>query len=149
MPIEIDPVTGFVSLLALVVSIINWRNGKKTDRSNLFLARYMGMESNLGEWHDAYKFYGIDIEEAKANGVTTDMLSYFILYIIALQAKCKATGNDVYTEINSHEFRKRFFLNEHTISTWPYVKLVFSGEIIEAVDKFIADQTPLDDSQGG
>ncbi len=126
-----------LSLLAFILGFWNRITSERKADANLYMARYSNLEVNLAVWHDALKLYGISLEEAKVEGVSAEMISYLILFINGIHAKCKATGNSLSYELNNSEMRKRIFSNPDTINTWKFAKKAFSKKIIDGIDDFL------------
>jgi len=135
----------FISIVAIVLSFFaillgvwNRISSERRLDSSLYLARYSNIESNLANWHDAFKFYKIDIELAKKQNVSPEMITYLILFVNSIHAKCKANGSSFKNELYTSEMRKRIFSSSETVSTWEYSKRAFGEEIANDIDEFIS-----------
>ena len=67
--------------LAFALGIWNSVSNKRMAISNLYLSRYSELEKNLVMWSDAFKLYDVDLEQAKKEDVTPEMIVYLILSI--------------------------------------------------------------------
>ena len=137
-----------LSMLAFALAIWNRILNKRVADSSLYLARYSNVEANLANWHDAFKFYSIDIELAKQEKVTPEMIAYLILFINSIHAKCKANGANFKTELFTSEMRKRIFSNPDTIATWKFAKNAFGLDVANNIDEFISKQALTKTSTG-
>lgn len=103
-----------------------------------YLARYQNVEINLVNWSDAFKFYGIDINQAKEHNVTPEMIAYLILYINAINSKCRFDGNNLKIEFSNNSLLRRMFSYEDTIATWKYTKNAFGNNVANEIDLIIS-----------
>ena len=112
------------SFLAFALSIWNSLANKRMTEANLYLSRYSGLETNLVLWSDAFKLYGVDLEQAKKEDVTVEMIVYLILFINSISAECQFHGIDIKTELANSTLKRRFLSNPESIKTWKYAKII-------------------------
>ena len=128
------------SSLALALGIWNRILNERMAKSNLYLTRYSDLEKNLVSWSDAFKLYDTDIEQAKKEGVTPEMIAYLVLFINSIHAECKSDGIDIKTELANSDLKRRVLSNPASIKTWKYAKNNFSAKVTFAIDTFIRSQ---------
>ena len=128
------------STLAFALGIWNSVSNKRMAISNLYLSRYSELEKNLVVWSDAFKLYDVDLEQAKKEDVTPEMIVYLILFINSIHAECKFHGIDIKTELANSTLKRRFLSNPESIKTWKYAKNNFGDDVILDIDTFISSQ---------
>lgn len=129
-----------LSFIALVLSIWLGISNKRMSDTNLYLARYSNVEANLANWPDALRFYGIDINEAKEKNISPEMITYLILYVNSIHAKCKSSGASFKEELESNEMKKRILLNPEAINAWKFARNAFGGELSKEIDRLISEK---------
>ena len=128
------------SFLALCLGIWNRISNERRSDSNLYLARYHNVEVNLASWHEALRFYDIDVAKAKRENITPEMIAYLILYINSINAKCKANNTTIKEECLNSKTRQRIFSNQDTLTTWQFSKKAFGEDVVDGIDQFISSQ---------
>jgi len=128
------------SFLAFALSIWNSLANKRMTEANLYLSRYSGLETNLVLWSDAFKLYGVDLEQAKKEDVTVEMIVYLILFINSISAECQFLGVDITTELARPDgtLKRRFLSNPESIKTWKYAQNNFGDDVVKEIDTFIS-----------
>ena len=98
-------------------------------------------------WSDAFKLYDVDLEQAKKEDVTPEMIVYLILSINSIHAECQFHGIDIKTELDDSTLKRRFLSNPESIKTWKYAKYNFGDDVILAIDTFISNEVSTKSSK--
>lgn len=136
------------SFLALLLSVWNGVASRRMAETNLYLARYHNVEMHLASWPDALRFYGIDVNEAKEKNISPEMITYLILYVNSVHAKCKANGSSFKVELAENEMRQRIILNTEAVLAWQFARNAFGGELSKEIDSLISEKAVTKSSGG-
>ena len=136
----------FISILALIVVFVISHRDQRRQRAIFHLERNLTFEGKLSEWSDAFKFYGIDLEEAKKKGISKEQITFLILSINTLSTIAQYEGKSVEEELLGNKYRGRMFSEKSTRMAWEYARKFFSDKTIDSIDRFIDMNKPKDNT---
>ena len=124
------PIT--ISSFSVIISVIAYYHSVKTKKkeldfqySNFKIDRNLSFEEKLVDWKEAFELYGIDLNEAKKDGVTQKHIAYLILCLNAQSATATALGISVSDYINQSKWRQNMYRQNITKKTWKYARQMF------------------------
>lgn len=139
LPILISFVAIVISTVSVIVVISNNRKVHRQQEALFHIERNMTFEGRLADWPDAFRFYGVDVEKAKTDGISPEQITYLVLSINSLSSIAQFSGISMKEEIEGNAYRERMFKNEVTRMTWKYARYFFSDDTVEAVDEYLKE----------
>ena len=128
-----------VSVCALLFSVVAFIIARRQQTAQFDVERDSSFEGRLGDWPEAFKLHGIDIEAARVDGVSPEQVAYMILSVNGLTAYCKANGLNVYAQLKKSDYRQRMFAQPDTRRVWRYARICIPKDIAGEIDKYIGE----------
>jgi len=147
-------ITELCSITAIIISIISFiisyfqnrwlaKENMRLQGAAHYRERNFEFESKLANWPEAYRFFGIDIDEVEKNeGISKNQITYLVLSIHALHSHCRAYKESIYEHISKNDYRQRMFANKKTRKAWKYARLLFSDYIRKGIDRYLSEKYP-------
>lgn len=140
-----------LSVLALSFSIISFcislteRRRAESQRHRLEAAlfdieRDTVFEGRLGEWPNALRFHGIDVEAAEKDSITAKDIEYIGLSVGGLSAYCDAVGVTIYDQLLKSDYRQRMFAQLDTRRVWKYARSCIPAVQRAPIDRFLKEK---------
>ncbi|MBN2812968.1 MAG: hypothetical protein JXQ80_02765 [Bacteroidales bacterium] len=126
-----------ISACAFVFSVVAFVFVRRQQTATLDLQRDLSFEGKLADWPDAFIIHGINIEAAKAEGITAKQIAYLILSINALAVYCRANSIGIYEQIIVSDYRQRMFAQPHTQLVWRYARFCIPMDIAKSIDRYL------------
>ena len=137
------PIT--ISITSVLISIIAYYHSVKSKKkehgfrlSNFTINRNLSFEEKLFSWKGAFELYGIDLNEAKKDGVTQEHIAYLVLCLNAQSATAEGLGISVLDHIHQSKWRQNMYRQSITKKTWKYARQMFEDFTVKDVDEYLA-----------
>ena len=93
----------------------------------------------MGDWPEAFKLHGVNIEAVRIDGISPEQVAYMILSINGLTSYCTANSLDIYEQLKNSDYRQRMFAQSDTRRVWRYARLCIPKEIVRHIDRYITE----------
>lgn len=100
-------------------------------------------EGKLAEWPDAFKFYGVNLDSAKKDGVSKEQIAYLVMSINALTSLSQSKGQTLAETLMNNTYRFKMFSHKETQTAWKYARKCFSDQTVEGIDIYLRDNFGL------
>ena len=141
MEVSIMFVTISIAIAAFIVSCLALKERRR--EYSLEFAKYIidmniTIEQKLAEedWESVFELYGIDLKQAKQEGVTKHQILYLNMCLSSQSSRAQALGLTVYEYIDQTYWRQRMLEQDITRKTWKYVRHMFGAFTVDDVDKW-------------
>ena len=71
----------------------------------------------MADWPSVFELYGVDLDVAKEDGVTAEQITYLVLLVTALVARCRRDGVSVSERLQESDYHQRLFSTEFEIKS--------------------------------
>ncbi len=143
--------TDVIASLALVFSAVSfaislWYQRTIANVSNRLQEAVFDMdrdtqfEGRLAEWPDAFRFYGVDIEAARKEGISPQQITYLILSVNAMTYACSALDRTIYEHLTTNDYRQRMFSYAVTRRAWKFARPCIPKASGEQIDRYITER---------
>jgi len=140
----ISILSGGIAIFSLLKTISNNRENLKlqkrlaqVEKASFYNDRNIGFEGSIHEFDEAYKLHGVNINEAKDDGVNIFQITYMIRSVNSLIAFCNSEEMKILDNLEHNDYRQRFFAQEQTQITWKYARVFFSDDPRGQIDKYL------------
>lgn len=146
--IQIDPLTGIISLIAVLISIYSFfslqkltlkvkESEEKFNNSYFYFDRNTHFEGFLKDCPECLKMYQINLQEAEGFGITHREIAFLLEGINLMTTICLQEKKDLTEYLQEGDYWSNFLKNEHTKKVWQYTKPLVSNPVKDTVDNFI------------
>jgi len=147
-----------IAFVALVFSIVcfvqNSRQQKKhraiqklLNQATFDASRDASFEGQLAESPSTLALYGVDVDVAKADGVTHQQIGYLVLSVSGLRYYCDGAGMTISQHLQKSHYHQRMFAQPITRLTWKYTRCCLTKSTRTQVDEFLTkthgDEYPI------
>jgi hypothetical protein len=120
-------------------SVFSFFKVRRLNAAQFDIERDTMFEGRLADWPTAFVLHGINIEAARAEGVSPEQIAYMILNINGLTSYCGANRLDIYKHLKNSDYRQRMFAQPGTRKVWRYARLCIPAKTASKIDKYIAE----------
>ena len=128
-----------VSACALFFSVFAFITARRLQTAQFDIERDSMFEGRLADWPTAFVLHGVDIEEAKTDGISPEQIAYLILSVSGLTSYCTANRLDIYTHLKNSDYRQRMFAQSDTRRAWRYARLCIPANTASKIDRYMAE----------
>jgi len=137
-----------VSVVAILFSVISFiiahRSQKRTSIESkrlqeaiFWLNSNNSFETRLFDNEELFKLYGIDLNKAKEEGISSKMIAYLVLMINTGKSQAQQFNMTLDELMANSDYVHRIFSEEITRKVWKYSRVCHREEIRKAVESYL------------
>lgn len=135
-----EVVSMIVSVCAFLFSVVAFIKSRQQQTAQFDVERDLSFEGRLADWPNAFALHGIDIKEAKSEGISPEQIAYLILSVNGLSAYCAANSISLYEQLSRSEYRQHMFAQSLTRQVWQFARLCIPSNLAGQIDRYISEK---------
>ncbi len=148
MDIQIDPIAALISSMAAIISVIFYLKSKaltlelkeseeRLNKSIFYFERNNSFEGRIDDCPECLRFYGIDLDEMKRDGISHKEISYLVQGLNLTKSVCNSENISVEDFFIDNEYWQNLLVQPKTKIVWKYAQKLMTGDIKIALDKIL------------